>query len=523
MMNKLNPHPDRPDDTYYWRALGAVSVFLCLPVISVTYVPLVDYPNHLARAFILYNYSEVPIYQATYHRVLEPIPNLAIDLIVPFMLPFIDILVAGKIFLLLTILLFITGCHQLGKAIHGRPTWLVLPCLFFFYNSMLLYGFVNFMVGIGLFCVTVALRLRMRGRWTKSGLLKLTLLSLLACLAHLSAYAFVALTFVVVTAWDYVNGKERFYPAALSLTPLLPPIVSLLVFVTGPETSGCIELNTTSGKLLGMLALILSYNYTLDLLVAAGFLGISIVLVTRIQSLRVNGPLFISGMICVILYLLSPKAMLGGSGIDARYIMPAALLLTLSLKVSAVSRTIKFLLPLLLLLASVRVVFIWRTWVKLDKRIAVHVEHLKQLPSGTTIYPLFVLPNDRQDAKVARSLDHVVHYATIYREAVVPTLLAVQGLQPLLFRAWPGYAAPSQRHAEEWVQFSDQWMPLLANYDYVWAHCLDERMEELLRQRFTKIGESDAFTLWRVNVQAPSHFQSRNPTVTMRPPTGPRR
>ena len=382
MMNKLNPHPDRPDDTYYWRALGAVSVFLCLPVISVTYVPLVDYPNHLARAFILYNYSEVPIYQATYHRVLEPIPNLAIDLIVPFMLPFIDILVAGKIFLLLTILLFITGCHQLGKAIHGRPTWLVLPCLFFFYNSMLLYGFVNFMVGIGLFCVTVALRLRMRGRWTKSGLLKLTLLSLLACLAHLSAYAFVALTFVVVTAWDYVNGKERFYPAALSLTPLLPPIVSLLVFVTGPETSGCIELNTTSGKLLGMLALILSYNYTLDLLVAAGFLGISIVLVTRIQSLRVNGPVFISGTICVILYLLSPKAMLGGSGIDARYIMPAALLLTLSLKVSAVSRTIKFLLPLLLLLASVRVVFIWRTWVKLDKRIAVHVEHLKQLPSA---------------------------------------------------------------------------------------------------------------------------------------------
>ncbi len=495
-MNKLNPHPGRPKDIYYWSAVGAVSVLLCLPVISVTYVPLVDYPNHLARIFILYKYSAVPNYQATYYRVVEPIPNLAMDLIVPFMLPFIDILVAGKIFLVLTILLFITGCHQLGKAIHGRPTWLVLPCLFFFYNSMLLYGFVNFMVGIGLFCVTVALRLRLRGRWTTRGLLKLTLLSLLACLAHLSAYVFVALIFVVVTTWDYVNGKERLYPAALSLTPLLPPFVSLVVFVNGPETSGSIEWNTMSGKLLGMLALILSYNYMLDLLLATGFLGISIVLVTRIQRLRVDGPVCISGAICVILYLLSPKALLGGSGIDARFLLPAALLLTLSLKVSTVPKTIKVLLSLFLLFASVRVVFIWGTWVKLDKRIAVHVEHLKQLPSGTTIYPIFVLPEDRQEAKVARSLDHVVHYATIYRQAIVPTLLAVQGLQPLLFRAWPGYAAPYQRQAEEWVQLSDQWMPLLANYDYVWGHGLDGRLEELLRKRFIKIGESDAFSLW---------------------------
>lgn len=499
MINERDPHPSRANDTYYWSALGAISVLLCLPVLSVTYVPVVDYPNHLARVHILYHYAGVPGYQAMYHRVFEPIPNLAIDLVVPFLLPFVDILTAGKIFLLLAILLFVTGCHQLGKAIHGRPTWLVLPCLFFFYNSMLLYGFVNFMAGIGLFCLTVALRLKLRGRWTTSGLLILILLSLLTCLAHLSAYAFVGVTFVVVSAWDYFNGKEKLYTAALSLIPLLPPFLCFVVFVKNPGTSVYLEWNTVSGKLLGTLALILSYKYTLDLLIAAGLLGILIVLITQIPSLRVDWVVFVSGTIFVILYWLSPKAMLGGSGVDARFILPAALLLTLSLKVSTVSKTMKFLLPLYLLLASVRVVLIWRTWVDLDTRIAAHVERLKELPSGASIYPIFVLPDDRQQAKVERSLLHVVHYATIYRDALVPTLLAVPGQQPLLFHTTPTYIAPSERQAEQWVQLSGEWLPLLTNYDYVWGHRLDQRLEELLRQRFTKIEEWGAFSLWRAN------------------------
>ena len=72
----------------YWVAFASVCAFLCLPLLSVTYPPLVDYPNHLARAHVLYHYADVPAYQARYYKVLEPIPNLAIDLVVPVLLPF---------------------------------------------------------------------------------------------------------------------------------------------------------------------------------------------------------------------------------------------------------------------------------------------------------------------------------------------------------------------------------------------------------------------------------------------------
>ena len=505
MTNEAKLPRRRPKDAHYWCTLGVVTALLCLPVLSVTYVPLVDYPNHLARIHILYQYAEVPAYQATYYRVLEPIPNLAMDFVVPLMLPFIDILAAGRIFLVLTILLFITGCHQLGKAIHGRPTWLVLPCVFFFYNSMLLYGFVNYMVGIALYCITVALRLELRGRWSGRRLLTLTLLSLLAFFAHLSAYAFLGVTFVVVTAWDYLTGKEELYRAALSLAPLLIPCVCFVVFMKGSGTLGHLERNTIRGKLLGMLALILSYNYTVDLLLVISLLGIFIVLFTRTRGVQVDWAVFTSGAIFTILYLLSPKVLFGSFAADVRFILPAALLLTFSLKVSILAQTKVVLLSLFLLVASVRVAFIWRTWVTLDERIAVHVEGLKQLPFDARVYPMFVLQGNRQEQKIERSLNHVVNYATIYRHAFVPTLFTYEGQQPLLLRARSRYIGADQWQTEQWVQLSDQWIPLLANYDYVWGHSVDGRLEELLRIKCTKIGESGTFSLWQVNRQAPSN------------------
>ena len=500
--NDRNTHSSHRTDITYWCALGAVTTLLCLPVLSVTYVPLVDYPNHLARVSILYQYADVPAYQSTYYRVLAPIPDLAIDLITLPLLHLFHVITAGKIFLVLTILLFVTGCHQLGKAIHGHLTWLTLPCVFFFYNSMFLYGFVSYMFGLGLFCVTVAYRLQLRGRWTKKGFLILTLLLLLAFFAHLSAEVFLGVTFVVVTAWDYLTGKENFYSAVCSLIPFSVPFACFVVFMSGTGTLGHIELNTMKGKLIGMLALVLSYNYTLDVLLVIGFFGLFIVVITQIKSLQVDWLIFTCGAIFAVLYLLSPKVLFGSSSADARFVLPAALLLTFSFKVSILPQPKRVLLLLCLLLASVRVVFIWRTWVMLDERIAPNVESLKKLPLGARIYPIFVLPEDTQTQKTERSFEHVVEYATIYRQAFVPTLFHYAGATPLSFRSNPQYLAPAQPRTEQWVQVSDDWIPLLANYDYVWGHRVDGKLEQLLRNRCTKIDESGTFSLWQVKQQS---------------------
>lgn len=490
---------------YYWCALGLVSSLLVIPVLTVTYTPLVDYPNHLARVHILYKYADVPAYQSAYTRVLEPLPNLAMELLLLPLLPFVDILAAGKIFLTLTLLLFIVGCHQLGTAIHGRPTWLVLPSLFFVYNSMFFYGFVNYIVGVGVFCLALACRLRLRVKWTVGRFLMLTLLAFLSFVAHLSAYLFIGVTMVVVTAWDYFTGKEDLRTAALNLTPLVLPLVFFVVFMMGGGTLGHVQSNTVSGKIIGVLSLVLTYNYTLDSLLMMGFLGVLIVLLTRLQRVRVDWPIFLSAAIFAFLYLLSPKVLFGSSSADARLILPAALLFTLSLKLSVPPITARLLLLLLLSLASIRVVFIWRTWVNLDKRIAAEVEVLKQLPSGATVYPIFVRSESRQEQKVERSLVHIVLYATIYRQALVPTLFTQEGQVNIAFRYKPNYTQPPHQQPEEWVQRSNEWMPYLGAYDYVWSYGVQGELDHLLRKRCMKIHEAGAFSLWRVDHQYQSH------------------
>src|SRR5215212_2730386 len=201
-------------ETQYRLLLCLAGLLLCLPVIFTRYVPLVDYPNHLARAHILHFYEHVPAYQSAYAPAPAPLPNLAVDLVVTTLLNFFGLLTAARIFLVVIILLFVAGCHRLGRAIHGGPTWLAIPCCFLVYNSSFLYGFVNYVFGVGLFCVTLSYWLEWRRELNASRFLLVTLLAACSYLAHLSAYSFLGVAFVVVAAWDHRVGKESLVKAA---------------------------------------------------------------------------------------------------------------------------------------------------------------------------------------------------------------------------------------------------------------------------------------------------------------------
>src|SRR5215469_4772948 len=55
----------------------------CLPVLLTAAPPLVDYPNHLARMHIIGALGASPTLGQFYELVWRPIPNLAMDVVVP--------------------------------------------------------------------------------------------------------------------------------------------------------------------------------------------------------------------------------------------------------------------------------------------------------------------------------------------------------------------------------------------------------------------------------------------------------
>src|SRR5216683_1319595 len=168
-------------------------IVAAVPILVVETVPLFDYPNHLARMHILAQDGRSAIIGRFYTAEWRPIPNLAMDLVVPLLSRVMPLALAGKSFLLAIFLLIAGGTAALHRVLFGRwSAWSLLAFLLL-YNRILLWGFVNFLFGVGLllFALTSWIGLRERAMWQR-----LAIATGFACalyLAHLFAFAVYAL------------------------------------------------------------------------------------------------------------------------------------------------------------------------------------------------------------------------------------------------------------------------------------------------------------------------------------------
>lgn len=491
-MTQRRPSPgtfEQSASGLYWFVFVLTLAVLCLPMFLITYPPLVDYPNHLARTYILYHYRDIPLYQTQYVLAWHIIPNLAIDLIMPALLHFFDWNSASRLFLCLTVLSFAVGCHLLGTAIHGHRTWLAIPCTFFVYNSMLLYGFVNYVFSLGCFGWALAYWIRWRDRWTPWRLGAAGLLTLCAYIAHLSAYSFLVAAFITISAWDVWKSRASAPHAALSLVPVVPEVVLYCAQTIQRGGAGTLEWNSVSGKIIALLPLLLTYRHWFDLVFVVVLGVISAFALWTAEDSKIEWSTFLTGIVLFTLLLATPKDMLTGSGADARFFPPAALLLVLSVKVTFRQRTGGLLLLACLALFAVRVGSIWTSWSQMDKRIAEQVRFFSVLPEGARVYPAFPSPVVHL-SKEERSLEHVISLATITRHAYVFSQFAIPGQQPVLFRTAPIYAP--------FAGEPKKWLASVKDAEYVWSYGLSASAEAVLASRCVPLGSRDGFTIWKV-------------------------
>jgi hypothetical protein len=491
ILNMTKPSSDEAPGRY-WLLFCFVAGVLCLPVLWTRYAPLVDYPNHLARAYILRNYANVPAYRRFYVLRWGPIPNLAIDLVAPFLLRFFSVVNTSRIFLSLTVVIFATGCHLLGKAIHGRPTWLALPCAFFVYNSMFLYGFVNYVFGLGLGCISLGLWLRWRKRWTPFRFAAVSGLVICAYLAHLTAYGFVSIGVVIVIVWAVLRKEESLERSLLSISPILPPSILFLAYARRSANARPLIWNNAFGKVVGALSLFSSYNRRFDAAFIAAIAAIVIVVALRAERTRIVWPTFVAGTLFALFFLASPKVLMSSFGADVRFVPMVAIMIVLSIDLK-MSRTAAIgALLAVLTISSIRVGLIWRSWMSLDRRIAAEVGMFKVFPDGASVYPVFLPADESNLSKTERAFEHTILYATINEHVFVPTLFAIRGQQPLQFRVEAAYQPPTMTGR------STHWADLLRSYDFAWSYRLPRNVEQVLASQCTPVASDGGFTIWRI-------------------------
>src|SRR5512137_1861145 len=65
----------------FWSLFGALMALAALPVLRAEVPPLFDYPNHLARMYLLLHLPDSEPLRRFYEQHWAPVPNLAMDAI----------------------------------------------------------------------------------------------------------------------------------------------------------------------------------------------------------------------------------------------------------------------------------------------------------------------------------------------------------------------------------------------------------------------------------------------------------
>jgi hypothetical protein len=454
-----------------------VLLTILIPIWAVDYPGMVDYPNHLVRCYILAHYHDNPIWQQRYYLDHNPLPNLAIDLIVTPLLRILPLIVAGKVFLSVAAALYVIGCSEVGRSIIGKPNWLALVCAFTFYNSALLYGFVNYIFGIGVFLCAFAFWLRVRKAMSPLRFFLFCLLSIVAFMAHLSSVAILGVSCVTISSLDFARDR-KIRGLTVKLGWLAVPALLMAGFFRSSGKVGTIDWGSPCEKLIALLAPVRSYSTALDVVV---IVALFLCAWSILKGAKVHNSSVV-GIVLFALFLITPKVLFTCSAVDARYVIPAYMLLVLSIS-PRWDRWQKAVLLVALVVMAIRTADITANWVAISHRNEQVLAMGNVLPAGARIYALQGASG--VTAKLDRGFVHVIEFWTISRGADISTLFAIPGQQPLVFRQPPCN--------------NRGWEKCLTSYDFVWTDDPPAFLQQDLLRHAAPAATWEKVTLWRVN------------------------
>ena len=124
--------------------------------------------NHLARNYIEARLWFDPVLQKNYTVSFEVIPDLAMDMIVPWLSYGIGIYAAGALMMWAAFVMPPLAGLLIAQTLHGRVSWVALLGFLAMFNQNMQWGFVNFAVSTGLALIGFALWIRTVPTWRRT-------------------------------------------------------------------------------------------------------------------------------------------------------------------------------------------------------------------------------------------------------------------------------------------------------------------------------------------------------------------
>jgi hypothetical protein len=404
-----------------------------VPIWGTPNLPLVDYPNHLARMHILAQDGSSESLNHFYRVDWKILPNLAMDFVTPPLARVIGVEAAGKAFLSITFLVILFGVVVLNYSIHGQHSAWPFLSVILLYNQSFLWGFVNYIFGTGIAFLLAAGWIRLRTR--KIAWLVFPVAALALFFLHAVAFGvyliIVAGYEVGILLDDGFKWREVLRRGGQLVTHALPAL--MILFFASPTGEGAKYTSPFFDQLwlkISSLPLIISnYDSFVDFkltflpLVVFSFFG----LVTG--AIKINRHMVAPLLFMGFTYIALPKILMSSWYAWDRFMLPLFMIFIASTNWCIRRQSTKIVLGCLVGVMFVgRLWVLWSAWQSMDREFSSIREVAARIPRGASLYTL-----DGCQGKHALYRRHLAAMAIIDRDAFVPTLFANPMQQPVSF------------------------------------------------------------------------------------------
>lgn len=216
-----------------WLLIAGIFAVALIPLFATPVLPFIDFYNHLARYFILANIDTNPLFEQNYRTNWTILPNIGIDVIVTGLMKLLPYPVIPRLTIILIFAVQFGGVLFFNRALTGRVSALValltVPLL---YSFILNWGFVNFLLGLGLIFWGAGWWLSWRHRMVVA-LPVACVLAVAIFFVHGLAFALYGVLVGMLEIGIFLQARERrLKTLALALLPLLvQAIIPVLLFL----------------------------------------------------------------------------------------------------------------------------------------------------------------------------------------------------------------------------------------------------------------------------------------------------
>jgi len=438
-------------------ALLILGAALLLPIWAVAFPPLLDYPNHLARTFVLAHLDDPAFSFNRFYRADWGLyPYLGMDASLAVLARLFPIETAGRMFLSLCALALPAAAwfflRQVNPGDNATPVWtLLIACNVFF-----LEGFLNFDLSIAAGFLALGLWLR----WLASPTLTRWMATLVAFtslyFAHLLGFVISGLILAAYLVFSRRSVRDWAWSGALSLP-------GIAFYLHASRVGLGVQQFTYRGfgaKVLSLRLILHQYRPALDRISLAALGAWFLAAWWRNPEFRWSRMWAGVAAFLLLLYGAVPWQWGEGSDLDLR-VLP--FLFVVILAAARVGRRARLLAAVPLLLFAARTASLTAHSTGVQPELAGLARSFGEIPRGALVFPIVEGDQDPID----RPFTHFWAYGVIRRGWFSPYLFDAPGETPLriIYDSYTsdGFYDLTYSEAPDWGQVQ-------ADYDYVWAY-----------------------------------------------------